>query len=762
MLALETLKLDDIERVVNARSLDRAIGYIERVSDAVRNGGVLTARVHGSQTYGVQIEVGRGIIAQCSCPYDRDGYCKHVGAVLLKWIESPASFISVGDTGGVGRVREPMPTYRPAEYPAWLSESVGTVSARDNNWLASGLRDITVADLRSIARERGWSIKASRKDDLISRLVPRLVDPAEISKCLSGLDSDCRHVFRALVLSGDYVALEQVIRLTNLWSEAISVSRVTDCIWHLCDLGLCLREIIDGYGEARAYYYGLGFVPRMIARHVPAILGDVIPSRDEVLPERGEVRVADPAGLLRSVHQVMATFELNPVALRPLRFQPDLDVYTGDTDGWEYDPDELQAMVELGRSGRRAQSDLRVLAPAWHLRAETIELLAPLTGGEARLEFVYAHLVASGVFQPGSPVTVWPEVKQEFLSRTAAAQRAVLARTYFGNAEWSELWEMLRSDGDLEVRRALKFRLTRSQFQTALRRLRQIVLTVLGLLPNDRWITMSDLQPLMRAVLPPFNSAPFDTNVYRPLAGSYSWYLGRKGRTEPLLFDNEEDWLRGGWSFVHHVIGGPLYWLGLVDLCTEGAEIRAIRLHDLGDLFWERTDVLSYGDDQVAQAVPRVGDEVIRFEKHSISVDPTAVSPEVFMLFNRIARLEEVTPQRFSYRLDVRLVHATFEAGETIEDIVSAWDALLSVPMSAEIREQLVLWWEGYGQVRMYEDVSMIEFGDDYALAEMKAITSLEKYLIAEISPRLVLISPEAAETLMAELEKAGHTPRLG
>jgi hypothetical protein len=54
----------------------------------------------------------------------------------------------------------------------------------------------------------------------------------------------------------------------------------------------------------------------------------------------------------------------------------------------------------------------------------------------------------------------------------------------------------------------------------------------------------------------------------------------------------------------------------------------------------------------------------------------------------------------------------------------------------------------------------MIEFADDYALAEMKAVTSLERYLIAEISPRAVLIPEEIVEFLTAELEKAGYTPR--
>ncbi len=167
-------------------------------------------------------------------------------------------------------------------------------------------------------------------------------------------------------------------------------------------------------------------------------------------------------------------------------------------------------------------------------------------------------------------------------------------------------------------------------------------------------------------------------------------------------------------------------------------------------------------EDEITRVATRVSEDAIRFDGHTILADPTALLPEVYKLFNRIARLVETTPQRFSYELDVRLVYATFEAGQTLDEILAAWDEYLSVPMPAAIRDRLTRWWEGYGQVRIYEDVSLIEFGDDYALTEMKAVTSLAKHLVVEISPRLVLVSPAAVETLTAELEAAGYTPKQG
>jgi hypothetical protein len=54
----------------------------------------------------------------------------------------------------------------------------------------------------------------------------------------------------------------------------------------------------------------------------------------------------------------------------------------------------------------------------------------------------------------------------------------------------------------------------------------------------------------------------------------------------------------------------------------------------------------------------------------------------------------------------------------------------------------------------------LIEFGDDYALREMRAVTPLDAALLVELSPRAVLIPADAVERLMAALQKAGYTPK--
>lgn len=63
------------------------------VSDLVRRGSELSAAVHGSNfaPYQVTVQLHDGGVAdaQCTCPYDWGGYCKHIVAVLLSFARSP-------------------------------------------------------------------------------------------------------------------------------------------------------------------------------------------------------------------------------------------------------------------------------------------------------------------------------------------------------------------------------------------------------------------------------------------------------------------------------------------------------------------------------------------------------------------------------------------------------------------------------------------------------------------------------------------------
>jgi uncharacterized Zn finger protein len=64
-------------------------------------GNTLMAECEGTdyQPYKVTVNFGNGEIssASCSCPYDYEGFCKHIVALLLTRIHRPEDFASMDD-----------------------------------------------------------------------------------------------------------------------------------------------------------------------------------------------------------------------------------------------------------------------------------------------------------------------------------------------------------------------------------------------------------------------------------------------------------------------------------------------------------------------------------------------------------------------------------------------------------------------------------------------------------------------------------------
>jgi hypothetical protein len=70
-------------------------------------------------------------------------------------------------------------------------------------------------------------------------------------------------------------------------------------------------------------------------------------------------------------------------------------------------------------------------------------------------------------------------------------------------------------------------------------------------------------------------------------------------------------------------------------------------------------------------------------------------------------------------------------------------------------------WWNSYGNVRLYDDLTLIELDDDILLQELLATSSLPGALVDVLTPRLVAVEPAAVRPLLGEMERLGYTPRV-
>jgi hypothetical protein len=78
-----------LKKVANAKSFSRGEEYYDEVADLTKIGNVFSAVVYGSEEYEVTITdfLTSDPSANCDCPYDFDGVCKHIVAVGLNIID---------------------------------------------------------------------------------------------------------------------------------------------------------------------------------------------------------------------------------------------------------------------------------------------------------------------------------------------------------------------------------------------------------------------------------------------------------------------------------------------------------------------------------------------------------------------------------------------------------------------------------------------------------------------------------------------------
>ncbi len=650
----------------------------------------------------------------------------------------------------VVHIDPPAPT-RPAERPAWLDQGIQQRHQEDQAQFQAWLESLRMDDLRAMAGERGWTVRGTRKADVGRQVAEALAAPAEVTRTMSRLSPDQRRVLAAVGVVGglDGTRVGDVERVVNHWKSSLRDQQIVRLVSQLMTLGLV--------GMRDDYYFGdpVPFIPRALARPMPPLLADLVPHSPDLPPTADDVRLADPSAFLRGLMQCLVRIEQGRLPLRPPMPRPRLEDRFTQLKVWDYDPAEL---ARLQREDRlRLGQPLTVPPPQPPLMDEVATQLAPLVEGEARLEFAYALLLAAGIILPGSPLTAWDEVKEAFLRQNEPAQLGRLARIYFAMTTWTEVWALLRSRVALKLMRNPNgFGAPQLTPQTLLAQFvgfRRLVLNTLAWLPDNEWIPLADLLALFRVVWP--GLAPQNLNIYyrmQPQQGA--WYFTWNGK--PIGQDSGEAWNGVHAGFILTMLTGPLHWLGLTDLAYRRGDPILVRLRGLADLFWDRTEML----ESRAAVTPTDAPVDLAIHEDTVEVNPSRLRVEGHALLDRVARLEQAQPFRFVYRLDAATVHRAFEQGATLEELEAGWQAAFGQPMPEGVRSRLAGWWAGYGRVRLYRDVSIIEFGDDYALAEMKAVSSLEKLMIAEISPRLVVIPKDAVAQLRAELQRAGYTPR--
>ncbi|MGW7047956.1 SWIM zinc finger family protein [Streptomyces avermitilis] len=267
---------DELRALAGTRSFERGSGYLDAVRGLEVDDGSVTAVVHGTDVYEVELALGggagdTGVSGRCDCPYGQEGnFCKHcvaVGLTVLRQAEA------------IPRQRADART-RASGLEAWL-----TALSRDE--LLALVREQVAGD-RELRRRLELRAAAARSDlGTVRERVLALIDPRPFARygyveyadahAYARQVAETADALRALTTSG------QAARAVGLAEEAIRA------------LGEAYEEIDDSdgvVGQAVAAVAEVHLEACGVARPDPERLAEWLVGH--VLGERNDATDLDP------------------------------------------------------------------------------------------------------------------------------------------------------------------------------------------------------------------------------------------------------------------------------------------------------------------------------------------------------------------------------------------------------------------------------------------------------------------------------------
>ncbi len=275
--------------------------------------------------------------------------------------------------------------------------------------------------------------------------------------------------------------------------------------------------------------------------------------------------------------------------------------------------------------------------------------------------------------------------------------------------------------------------------------LRRYLTRVLRGLPPHTWISW----PLLRTQL--FGLRPLCAHT---LKTTDDWWFGRADGAR-LMDVKQDDWNRSTGLILETMIQTSLVWFGAVvcALASDGSLGRLMITETGRWLLTNQDSPLPPG------SVPRArADEPPSWVGDLTWRVPPSPNRIEFIALSR--KLGEPADQPFSYRLTTHSIEFALAQGLSM-DLVQAQFDHAGIPLTTAARGLINELAGHFGRLRVYEGLTTLELTDELALRELLASTSLSQAVIAQLSPRSIVIRDDAVDALVAEMIARGHTPKV-
>jgi len=579
--------------------------------------------------------------------------------------------------------------------------------------LANDLTGVTVQTLRGAAKIWGWQLRGTSKADLVEQMVGYLGDAGRMGAAFEGLRADDREALAWLAGMGVSRDTPKDLQaaMVHASGKQLSLKAAGTLLQRLSERCLVFTDEYDTHRVPELYLEWLPFVEG--AR----------------LLYSGEPRLLAPltlAELNQHVDHLLAAVEADrPLVVAPV--PPANPYYSATSRAGEtiFARRGLVAPEMLARWGYTVPADRRLACFLLEVLAGSGLLQMVTLGADRRLTLAPPHLAA---WQELTPLERLSRLREQWFTEPRPSAPVLSA--------WDELDLALPEVSSYSLRQTYAWA-TPEQLHWQVARLRAWLVGLLAILRPDSWQSVEQLIALVYQL----RRDPFQLDTGLP---GWRWYHAN-AHVEPgqMAFNI---WRDTYGKVIEAWLTGPATWLALIEVGYTGDRPVAFR-------------VRSQAPAGEAVTLPP---DALRFPAPETAVLKNGwQTAELRLLLRRVAVETARDRESTTFTLSPDAFRSSLAAGlsaDSISEDFAAAGFQLPVATAARLRE----WQAKAGRHQLYDNLAVIEFGEDVHPSEVNAIVALAAGLLYPVAPRcLVALNLEAVPALVDSLRRHGYTPQV-
>lgn len=236
----------------------------------------------------------------------------------------------------------------------------------------------------------------------------------------------------------------------------------------------------------------------------------------------------------------------------------------------------------------------------------------------------------------------------------------------------------------------------------------------------------------------------------------FTWWFANTANRGRINTNSEADWNRTIGAVLERMFGHAMPLLGAAEAeFDKNDHLAVFRLTELGQ--WLLANGASADFPDAAKSRPKEAEPVRWLDEDRLRLPP---APDRAAFIRFVRAVAEPADEPFTYSITRASLENALKTGVSADEIARPFEEM-NAPLPAKAQAMLANITARFGKIRVYEGLTVLQLGDDLALRELLAATSLGQRIRYQISPRAVVIDDAAVPELLAELEGRGYTPAV-